>query len=35
MLERNIDIFEHGNEQFFAKQQALEFYITYIKTVSK
>lgn len=34
MLERYIDILEHGNKQFSAKQQTLEFYIIYIETIS-
>ena len=34
-LERYIDTLEHGDEQFSAKQQALEFYVTYAETISE
>lgn len=35
MLKRYIDILEHEDEQFSAKQQALKFYVTYAGTISK
>ncbi len=35
MLERYIDALEYGDEQFSAKQQALEFYVTYAGTISE
>lgn len=33
MLKRYINAFDHGKEQFFAKQQALEFYVTSTGTI--
>ena len=34
-LERYIDTLEHGDEQFSAEQQALEFYVTYAGAISE
>lgn len=34
-IEKYIDILKHGDKQFSAKQQVLEFYVTYTGTISK
>lgn len=34
-LKRYINILEYEDEQFSTKQQALEFYVIYIETISK
>lgn len=35
MLEKYINIFEYGNEQFYTKQQVLKVYFIYIETLSE
>lgn len=35
ILKKYIDIFRYKNKQFSAKQQGLEFYVTYAKTISE
>lgn len=34
-LEKYIETLEHGDEQFSAEQQALEFYVTYTGSISE
>lgn len=35
MLKRYIDALKYRDEQFSIKQQALKFYVTYIRTISE